>query len=78
MRQGDSHSGWVVSSVLAREVTLKKADRSEVLVLQRQEVATGAPALPGQILPVPVAPVAGTYAPYTPRSTPKNGESDGL
>ena len=78
LRQGDSHSGWVVSSVLGREVTLKKAERSEVLVLQRQEVATGAPGLPGQVLPGPVAPVAGGYAPYTPRSTPKNGESDGL
>jgi len=74
LRQGDSHGGWVLSSVLRREVTLQKADRSEVLVLQRQEGPAGVAGAP----PIPVVPTAGSYTPFTPRSTPKNGESDGL
>jgi general secretion pathway protein N len=81
LRQGDTHSGWVLSSVQAREVTLKKADRSEILVLQRQEGTTGLTGAPVASGPV-VVPAAGrldtSYAPFTPRSTPKNGESDGL
>ena len=76
LRQGDSHAGWVLSSVLRREVTLKKADRSEVLALQRQEGPAGIPEV--SPMPGPVMPTAGSYAPFTPRSTPKNGESDGL
>jgi general secretion pathway protein N len=77
LRQGDTHAGWMLSSVLRREVTLKKADRSEVLVLQRQE----GPADVAGVTPIPVPAAGGvdlSYAPYTPRSTPKNGESDGL
>lgn len=77
LRQGDAHAGWVLSSVLRREVTLKKADRSEVLVLQRQEGpggVAGVPPIPGLVVPA----AAGSYAPFSPRSTPKNGESDGL
>jgi general secretion pathway protein N len=73
LRQGDAHAGWVLSSVLRREVTLQKADRSEVLVLQRQEGPAGVPPMPGLAIPT-----AGSYAPFTPRSTPRNGESDGL
>ena len=80
LRQGDSHGGWVLSSVLPREVTLKKADRSEVLALQRQEGPAGLAGIPQ--MPGPVMPTAGgvdlSYAPFIPRSTPKNGESDGL
>jgi general secretion pathway protein N len=80
LRQGDSHAGWQLSSVQGREVTLKKADRSEVLVLQRPEGPVGAPAgVPGMPVPQPVSGATdGSYAPFTPRSTPKNGESDGL
>ncbi|MBR0798241.1 hypothetical protein JQ615_22900 [Bradyrhizobium jicamae] len=88
LRQGESHSGWQLSEVQPREVTLRKAGRSETLVLRRQEV-TGASApaagvVPGSALqaPAPALPVAGvfdrSYAPFTPRSTPKNGEPDGL
>ena len=78
LRQGEAHAGWVLSSVLRREATLKKADRSETLGLQRTDgPAAGAPSVLG-----PMAPASGgvdvTYAPFTPRSTPKNGESDGL
>jgi general secretion pathway protein N len=87
LRQGDSHAGWQLSSVQAREVTLKKADRSEVLALQRPEGPVGAPGgipgmpggIPGMPVPQPVAGATdGSFAPFTPRSTPKNGESDGL
>lgn len=80
LRPGDSHGGWKLSGVESREVTLKKDSRSETLVLRRQE--NPAAALPGA--PVPQAQtVAGkagdnSYAPFVPRSTPKNGESDGL
>ncbi|KJC36632.1 hypothetical protein UP09_28725 [Bradyrhizobium sp. LTSP885] len=76
LRQGDSHAGWQLSVVQPREVTFKKADRSEVLALKRQE-ATTAPA--AGVLPMPVAgALDGSYAPFTPRATPKNGEPDGL
>jgi general secretion pathway protein N len=69
----------VLSSVLPREVTLKKADQTEVLGLQRQD-GPGAPGIPGMPPPLPAAVggVPGSYAPFVPRSTPKNGESDGL
>ena len=79
LRAGDSHAGWVLSSVLPREVTLRKADQTEVLMLQRQD-GPGAPGIPGMPPPMPAAVggVPGSYAPFVPRSTPKNGESDGL
>jgi general secretion pathway protein N len=80
LRQGEMHAGWVLSSVLPREVTLKKADRTEVLALQRPDgpaSALGAPAVPGLVVPA-AGGVDTSYAPFFPRSTPKNGESDGL
>jgi general secretion pathway protein N len=82
LRAGEAHSGWELSSVLPREVTLKKADQVEVLALQGPEgspAAAGSAVLP--IQPVPTlqpAQATGGYAPFVPRSTPKNGESDGL
>lgn len=78
LRQGDAHDGWVLSAVLPREVTLKKADQAEVLVLQRPDGLKPA-LIPGVTQPIPAAGgAAGSYAPFVPRSTPKNGESDGL
>jgi general secretion pathway protein N len=78
LRQGEAHAGWVLSSVLPREVTFKKADRAEVLTLKRQDGPVRVPGAPA----VPVVPAAGgvdaSYAPFVPRSTPKNGEPDGL
>ena len=79
LRPGESHAGWLLSSVLPREVTLEKADRAEVLVLKSPDVSPGVPGLP--VLPAQT--IGGTttdasYAPYVPRSTPKNGEADGL
>jgi len=73
----------VLSSVQGREVTFKKADQIETLGIQRQET----PALAaGASVPMPASaaatPASGSfdtsYAPFVPRSTPKNGESDGL
>jgi general secretion pathway protein N len=80
LRQGDSHAGWQLSSVQGREVMFKKADRSEVLTLQRQEGPVGAPAgVPGMPVPQRVSGAPdGSYAPFTPRSTPKDGQADGL
>ena len=80
LRQGETHAGWVLSSVLRREVMLKKADRTEVLVLQRPDGPAGVPEAPGVPgLTIPSARgVDVSYAPFIPRSTPKNGESDGL
>jgi general secretion pathway protein N len=79
LRTGDTHAGWVLSSVLRREVTLKKDEQTEVLELQPQD-GPGSPGMPGAPPPMPAAIGAldGNYAPFVPRSTPKNGESDGL
>jgi general secretion pathway protein N len=80
LRQGETHAGWALNSVQGREVTLKKADRTEILVLQRQDGAAsvaGAPAIPGLMVPA-AGGVDASYAPFIPRSTPKHGEADGL
>jgi hypothetical protein len=73
LRQGDAHSGWVLSEVQGREVTLKKADRSETLVLQRQEGTAAAPGLPGRPWRGPTSPAPGafdtSYAPLRPFDT---------
>jgi general secretion pathway protein N len=76
LRPGEAHAGWVLSSVLRREVTLKKDDRTETIGLKAIEGPAGVPP-PSAIGAAPVGAV-GSYAPFTPRSTPKNGESDGL
>jgi general secretion pathway protein N len=77
---GESHAGWELNSVAPREVTFKKAERTEVLTLKRQDGAAavaGVATAPGLV--VPAAAGGNTaYAPFAPRSTPKNGESDGL
>ena len=78
LRQGEAHAGWVLSSVLPREVTFKKADRTEVLTLKRQDGPAGVPGTPAVPLVPVVGAVDGSYAPFVPRSTPKNGEPDGL
>jgi general secretion pathway protein N len=82
LRPGESHGGWKLSGVESREVTFDKDNRSETLALQRREGAPGAPAAgapPGGEPTVPVAGIqGGSFAPFVPRHTPKNGESDGL
>jgi general secretion pathway protein N len=79
LRQGETHAGWKLSAVQRREVMLTKADRTEVVALQRAEGPVGAPTSGA---PGPIIPAAGgvdvSFAPFAPRSTPKNGESDGL
>jgi general secretion pathway protein N len=80
LRTGETHSGWELSSVLPREVTLRKADQVEVLALQRpadSPAAAGSPVSPIQPAQA-FQPANGGYAPFSPRSTPKNGEADGL
>jgi general secretion pathway protein N len=87
LRPGDSHGGWKLSGVESREVTFKRDDRTEKLVLTRPE-EPGAPLPPGArsngetdaSQPQTVAGTGGnySYAPFIPRSTPKNGEADGL
>lgn len=85
LRQGESLGGWSLTAVAQREVTLKLGERSEVLALQRPDGAAPPPSAPATansagaestlIVPTTNGP---SFAPYTPRSTPKNGESDGL
>jgi general secretion pathway protein N len=80
LRRGEIHAGWVLSSVQRREVTLSKAERTEVLALQRSDGSAGvakAPDEPGG-LPAPTGSVDVSFAPFVPHATPKNGESDGL
>ena len=86
LRQGESLGGWSLAEVQPREVTLKQGDRSEVLALQRPDPAasprtppptpTDSASVEGKL----VTPTTGdaSFAPFVPRSTPKNGESDGL
>ena len=78
---GESHAGWELSSVAPREVTFKKAERTEVLALTRQEGAAGglgaATAPPGLVVPA-AAGSNTSFAPFVLHTTPKNGKSDGL
>jgi len=52
---------------------LKKADRTEILALKTND----APAPPMPTV-YGAGGTDGNYAPFIPRSTPKNGEADGL
>ena len=110
LRRGEDHAGWTLSSVMPREVVLKKGEQTETLALQRQDGLPGAPGaaavpdvpvapgvvpsvVPGVVLPglvrgggrtipdvttLPPAAPAGASTSFVPRSTPKNGGSDGL
>jgi general secretion pathway protein N len=78
---GESHAGWELSSVAPREVTFKKAERTEVLALTRQEGAAGGlgAATAPRGLVVPTAAGSNTsFAPFVPRAVPRNRGSDGL
>jgi len=79
LRPGEAHAGWVLDAVARREVTLRKADRSETIELKAADgpVQGSAPMLPVAV-PKSVGTLDTNYSPFTPRSTPKNGESDGL
>ena len=74
LRQGEAHAGWELSLVHRREVTLTKADRTEILGLKGGEDTPPVPPAPT----ADDAPTYTSYVPFTPRSTPKNGEWDGL
>lgn len=79
LRLGEARAGWILSSIRPREVTLKRGDQTESIVLQRTQAT---PASPSSLPPASATPVSGgtdaSYTPFIPRSTPKNGESDGL
>jgi general secretion pathway protein N len=78
MRRGETHGGWQLSSLAGREATLKNGGRTEVLVLLKPDTPMEA-APPTASIPATTT-VSGTssFAPFVPRSTPKNGEPDGL
>jgi general secretion pathway protein N len=78
LRRGETHAGWALNSVHGREVTLNKADRTEVLAFQRPEPPAGVPRVPDEPGPTRPTGVGVAYAPFVPRSAPKNGEPDGL
>jgi general secretion pathway protein N len=43
LRQGEVHAGWQLNAIAPREVTLKQADRSEVLALPGPALPAGSP-----------------------------------
>lgn len=79
LRQGESLGGWSLISVQSREVTFKQGERSEVMALQRPDAAVPAspPADVGSKLAMPSR-ADPSFSPFVSRSTPKNGESDGI
>jgi general secretion pathway protein N len=87
LKTGQDHGGWVLNSVKPREATLQKNDLTAVFALPVPNAPSLASAPVGSI-PGPLAVPAGSAgpvvvptngdAPFVPRSTPKNGEPDGL
>lgn len=84
LRQGDTVGGWSLTSVQPREVTFKQGERSEILALKKPDGTPAAPSAAGAMPPdaggklIMPATTDTSFAPFVPRSTPKNGESDGL
>jgi general secretion pathway protein N len=79
LRQGESHAGWMMNSILQREVTLTKDGRTEVLLLPSVGVSPASETNGMPIVPAQASGNTGTpYVPFIPRHTPKNGEPDGL
>jgi general secretion pathway protein N len=85
LRTGEGHEGWVLSAVVGREATLQRGSQTETFALPTPaDTAPGSPA-PRNIAGAPAIPGVATpsssgmiFAPFIPRSTPKNGEPDGL
>lgn len=84
LRQGDTVGGWSLTSVQPREVTFKQGERSEILALRKPDGTPAAPPAAGAMPPdaggklTMPATTDTSFAPFVPRSTPKNGEPDGL
>lgn len=79
MRRGDTYAGWQLGSIVGREATLTNGDRTETVVMVRETSTATAVTMPVENVVAPSATMSGTsFAPFTPRSTPKNGEHDGL
>jgi general secretion pathway protein N len=79
LRQGETHAGWLLSSVRSCGA---KSPSQRPTGPRSSLKSSDAPAAGAPILPMPTAIGAGppnhSYAPFVPRSTPKNGEHDGL
>ena len=78
MRIGDDRRGWTLRSLQKREATIRKDDRTEVLALQRPDDVVAPSAASAAVPSTMRSGVENSYAPFIPRSTPKNGEPDGL
>jgi general secretion pathway protein N len=79
LKTGQDYGGWVLNSVKGREATLQKGQQTAVFVLPAPAAVAASSAAAGAPTNVsaPVVPTGGD-APFIPRSTPKNGEPDGL
>jgi len=91
LRTGQEHAGWTLTSVKGREATLAKDRETAAFALPAPGTNGAASAAPGMLGNPDGSTVAAAasgdtsaprssrdFAPYVPRSTPKNGESDGL
>jgi general secretion pathway protein N len=87
LRTGQDHSGWVLNSVKGREATLQKEGQIVVLALPAPGTDDGpaspAPEPANSAIATPMGPLVkpktpGDFAPFVPRSTPKDGAPDGL
>jgi general secretion pathway protein N len=93
MRAGQTHQGWALTAIQPRGATLTRDGQSETVALQRTDsnAATMSPATAMSPAAMPIQPPPGAVispatgmvimpgaAPFVPRSTPKNGASDGL
>jgi general secretion pathway protein N len=76
LKTGQDHAGWVLNSVKGREATLQKDQLTAVFALPAPN-ATGPASVPMTPTHPVIVPTTGD-APFIPRSTPKNGEPDGL
>lgn len=79
LRTGQTHAGWSLTSIQPREVTLTRGAQTETVVIQRGDVRQPYVYNPMQSgMPLPGINPALNDVPFVPRSTPKNGASDGL
>ena len=78
LRQGETHAGWMAGSILQREVTLTKDNRTEVLVLPTAGVSPASSDTAGGPI-VPARASGGTpNVPFVPPDTRKNINPDDL
>jgi general secretion pathway protein N len=86
LRTGQDYSGWVLHSVKGREATLRRESQTVILALPAPGTGDGLPSpapQPASAIATPAGPLVqpktpGDFAPFVPRSTPKDGAPDGL